>query len=319
MRPQSRPRAAFGAFAVICLCAASSRAQATAPAEDYQPVSFYIATSYLFPSGVSGTDASITRATVLGDAALRLPPVSDNLSFGLFVAGGSISYDFDGDARLGNPANVDPWQRVNLASMGATAFYEDGKWSGFGALNLSWAAEDGAAFADGFTGGGFGGVSYAFSPDLTLGVGLIVQSRLDDDLVIVPIPTLRWTPDFDAQRRWTIEIGSQNAGPVLGAGGTVSFRTSDQLTLSAGITGFGIGGEFRLRDDGPIRGGVGRDFSTPAVLSATWTPRPGIRVNGFAGANVFGNLQVLDSNGDKIGDRDLETGFIAGVSATLAF
>jgi len=309
-------------FCLVALVAGPSLAQtqpADRPPQLPPPVEFRLGASHTFDGDLSGTNASVNRTALLGDLNYRLPTSVPKTIFTLSLSGGELWYDFSGATTLA-PGNAKPWRDISLASVGASALYFfNDKWTGFGAVNVSYAGESGADFGESLTGGVVLGASYKVSGDLSLGGVLLVRTRLEDNLLVVPFPTVKWKIPFDDARRYTLSLGGSEYGSSLGAGASLSYAASDDLTVALALTGFGVGGDFRLDKNGPIPGGVGRHFFLPLILSAKWTPRPNLTLGAFAGVTLFGNVEALNSNGDTIIDRNVDPALIFGASVSFAF
>ena len=283
------------------------------------PIDFRLGVSHTFDGDLSKTDASVNRTALLGDLSYRLPSFNDKMIVTLSLSAGELWYDFSGATTLA-PGTAKPWRDVTLASVGAsTLYFFKHKWTGFGAVNVSYAAENGADFGDSLTGGVAVGASYKVSDDLSVGGLLLVKTRLEDDVVVIPFPTFTWKLPFDDARRYTLNLGGSETGSILGAGASLSYAASDTLAVALAITGFGIGGDFRLDNDGPIPGGVGRDFSLPLIASVKWTPRPNLTLGAFGGVTLFGNVEALNSNGDHIIDRNVDPAVIVGANLSFSF
>lgn len=283
------------------------------------PIEFRLGASHTFDGDLSDTDASVNRTALLGDLSYRLPSFNDKMVVTLSLSAGQLWYDFSGATSLA-PGTAKPWSDITLASVSvSTLYFFNEKWTGFGAVSVNYAGESGADFGESLTGGVLVGASYKFSDDLSIGALLLVKTQLEDDVLVFPIPTFKWKLPFDDDRRFTLSLGGSEAGSILGAGASLSYAASDTLTVALALTGFGVGGDFRLDEDGPIPGGVGRDFSVPLVASVKWNPRPNLTLGAFAGMTLFGNVEALNSNGDDIIDRDVDPAVIIGANLSFSF
>ncbi len=309
---------------ILLLCRAPlSRAEdspADPPAEGPpSPFGLQVGVSYLAPATLHGSSGDVSRTTALGQFELGLPPVGEKLFPRLFVNGGTLQYDFSGRSEL-SPTGRSPWESIGLVGAGIAGFYAiEPKWGLIGAVNLDAAGESGADFSQALTGGGFVGVSHEYSKDLSLGFALLAQTRLEDNPIVIPIPSFEWKLPFDDQRRWTLFFGGQNAGPILGAGTGLSFQATRTLATSVRLSGFGIGGEFRLADDGPVPDGVGRDSALPLVVDVAWKPSSAVQLGAFAGVNLFGQLELLDSDGHRLARQRVEPSAMMGLRLSISF
>jgi hypothetical protein len=281
-------------------------------------VRFDADSSYLFEADLEGSSGSFDRARAGGRVTL-LTPLSESLLVSVSLGGGGSIYNFRGPTGL-IPGSDDPWETIETYSAGANILYKiNEQWTLFGGLNGASSGEDGAAFDKTLTIGGSLGASYAVSEELSIGLGVTAQTRLEDDPFILPLPLFDWTLPYDPQHRWRIAAGGARIGPARAAGIAAYFSPTKELTLSAGIGAFGLGGDFRLSQTGPVPGGVGRDSSFPVLAGIDWHPRPWISLAGFGGVGLFGELEVVDSNGDTLGSRDVAPAPVIGASLTLSF
>jgi hypothetical protein len=246
-------------------------------------------------------------------------PLSKQAGLSLSAGAGIRHYDFSGPSGL-IPGDESPWETIHVASLGAGFSYAlDEQWRLFSGLNLSSAGERATGFDETLTTGATIGAACALSDTLTIGAGVTVQTRLDDSLFVLPFPTLEWTLPGDPQQRWKLVVGGSRTGSARTAGAAITFDATEQLTLSGGLAGFGLGGDFRLDDDGPAPGGVGRDRSFPLVLGLDWHPNRRVRLNAFAGAALFGELEILDSNGARLARRRVDPAPVAGFGLSVSF
>lgn len=275
--------------------------------------------AHQFRAGIDDTDAGNVSTTLLGTRLSLRTPLTERTGLSLTAGAGLLHYEFGGPSGI-VPGDQAPWETIVVTSIGAGFSHVlDEQWRLFAGLNLSSAGEDSVAFDETLTVGGTLGTSYVVSDSLTLGAGLTVQTRLDDSIFILPFPTVEWVLPGDPQRRWRFVLGGSRIGPSRAAGAVLTYEASEEVTLIGGLAGFGLGGDFRLDDSGPAPGGVGRDRSFPFVLGAEWRPSRRVRVNAFAGAALFGELEVLDSNGIRLAKRRVDPSVTLGLGISISF
>jgi hypothetical protein len=226
-------------------------------------------------------------------------------SVGLSVGGGTTEYDFDGfDLGFsGTPwSNIDDW-RVSLPARLA--------WGETSTLffipSLRHTAEDGASSSDSRSWGLLAGAAWRRSEDLTIGPGLGVFSRLEDDVRVFPILLIDW----NINTRWNLSTGqglaaSQGPGLTLGYQLTPSWR----LGLAARFEET----QFRLDESGSTPGGVGEDSSLPLIFTAGWSPSPQVRLAAFAGLKLGGELTLYDRDGERLERRGYDAAAIYGIT-----
>lgn len=269
------------------------------------------------PSADIDGGGDVSRWIAGTDADLSIP-LNQALSLNFGAGVSRTFYDFGGENEL--PGNGDPWGDVTYINLSAGLSVKlDQQWRAFGSFTALSAGEDGADFGDTWTFGGVGGATYSFSKDLTLGLALVVQERLEDDLFILPFPIIDWVLPFDEQGRWRLSVGSRSRVGVAAGGAGVSFTPSDQWTFSAGIGGIGLGGEFRLDEDGPVPGGVARDNFVSALFGIDYRPVEWASLAGFVGVAFAGELEVLDAGGTRVVKRDVDPSPVFGLSINFEF
>lgn len=178
--------------------------------------------------------------------------------------------------------------------------------------SLREAAEDGADLADGRTFGVFGAVVWQLSDSLSVGPGLGVLSRIEQDRLIIPFLAIDW----DITQRWNLSTG-QGIGARRGPGLALTYAVTD--TLRVGVAGRSESAEFRLNDTGAGPDGVGEHEGDRAVATVTWLPNRGTSVSAFAGMEYGGELTVRDAQGDLVSRVDQDAVPVVGGQVTLRF
>ncbi|MGA0266852.1 MAG: hypothetical protein ACO3KY_13260 [Lysobacterales bacterium] len=225
-------------------------------------------------------------------------------SIGVSLGIGSTEYDFvsaPGSAAVGPWSDMDEW-RVSLPSrwaLGDTSTL-------FIIPSLRDYSEKGAA-GDGDTWSLLAGVAWRRSESLTIGPGLGVFSRLEDDARVFPILLIDWK----LSERWELSTG-QGLAASQGPGLTLGYQLSPQWRL--GLTGRFEEIQFRLDETGVAPGGVGEDSSLPLIFTAAWSPSPQVRLAAFAGMKLAGELAVYDRSGDRLQRDDYDAAGIYGVT-----
>lgn len=235
---------------------------------------------------------------------------SPRTALGVAVGGGQSSYGFENVTGL---ADGDPWDdledyRISVISRFAIN-------DRVSALVIpSWRVdrEKGASTGDSQTWGLLAGLSWRLSDTLTIGPGIGVFERIEESTAVFPIVVIDW----DITDRWNLSTGSGLAAS-RGPGLTLSYQATDTWRL--GIEGRYEQIDFRLNDEGPAPGGVGRDEVTPLVLSAEWSPNRRTQIGLFAGAEFGGQLELADADGNTIATSDYDVPFIFGGNISLRF
>ncbi len=213
-------------------------------------------------------------------------------------------YDFS-DATDLDPSG-DPFGDVTDAELFlrySAPFNDTTSW--FGLASIGIAAEDGADISDSFLYTGSLGFITRASDSFSWGLGVLVRTQLEDDVLVIPIPQIRWAID----EKWTLE--SQRAGLRLG------YAHSD--ALSYGVQAEYVSRSYRLDDNGPIPDGMATDRRVPASFYVEYEPAPAFSINASVGASVYTNIELLDSSGDDITDDDLDTALFFALNARFRF
>jgi len=167
------------------------------------------------------------------------------------------------------------------------------------------AYESGAEFDDSISGGVFGGYRHKVNDKLDLGIGLVVRTRLEDSVLILPLPQIR----YDMGNGWILE--SQRVGL------RVMYAMSD--SLSYGISGEYESVSFRLDDSNAIAAGAATETRIPVAFEVLYKPNSKFRVHGRVGAALGSELEFFDTDGNTVSQRDLETSIFFGLSGSFVF
>jgi hypothetical protein len=254
----------------------------------------------------NGGDFSINRLFIQGGLSYSMGP-RRRISFA--VGGGRDEYNFSDDVGLAGQ----PWDRIDQLRFSAPVTWAfDERWTLFAIPSLRFYGESGASLSDSATGGALAGFSYRVSDRLTIGPGIGVLSRLEDNVSVFPILIVDW----NITDRLSLETG-RGLGATQGPGLNLNYRFSDAWS-------FGLGGRyeslrFRLDDKGLAPDGVGEDRSIPLYLSATFSRGRDLRISAMAGAEFNGELRVDDANGRGVARDDYETAPFLGATVNIRF
>ena len=254
-----------------------------------------------------GGEVGVTRVGGRFTASMAMPPKSRlSLSFGSEHSW----YEFDGPVTLA-PGTNEPFDHVSLYDVGLNFTTQiDDQWSLILGGAIQSGMEDGADFGDSLTYAGLIGTQYKASDSLTLGVGIAVSSRLEDNVRVIPVPLIEWKID----ERW--RLGTWDMG-YEGMGYALTYAASDELTL--GLAAGYQSRSFRLNEDGPVPDGVARDRSIPVGVVLAWKPSKQFDLRGFAGANFGAEYEVLDAGGSQVGEDQSDPALSFGISASFRF
>jgi len=231
-------------------------------------------------------------------------------SLGLTIGGGGSSYTFDEDTGFGGG---DPWNKVEDFRISAPVRFKVSETAmAFVIPTVRFNKEKGADSGDSSTYGLFAAVAWRIDADLTIGPGIGVFSRLEDSARIFPVLAIDW----NITDHWNLSTGS-GLGSSVGPGLSLSYKFNEHWKLA--LAGRYESDEFRLDDEGPAPGGVGRDQSFPLVVSGILEPNDKTRFSLFVGAELGGELKLKDSFGETIDKTKYDPALIIGASFAVEF
>ncbi len=226
------------------------------------------------------------------------------------LSAGLLDYDITPSptAVAGDAASIGA-ELDNIHTLGLVGIYSDGfndstNWFVGGGVGFS--GEEDANFGEGFDWLFTAGVEYKQSETFTWGVGVLVKSRLEDDVLVIPVPQITWK----INDRWT--LASERAGLRLG------YKSSDTLT-------YGLKGEYRtdsFRLDNTHAAapeGMGTHRRIPVAIFAEYKANERILIDASVGAALGGELEFLDTNGNDITKQDLDPGIFGSLNVSFRF
>ena len=246
-----------------------------------------------------GGSFSVNRAFLGAGAGYQ---ISQDVGLDFSISSEVDSYSFRGGGTFAQEAGGVPWTTTIDLTLGSAVRWKiNERWQLRGATFFGWAAEHDADFGNAFYGGGIIAGSYTFSRDLTLGGGLLVASRLEDNVLLIPALLVDWR--INERLRVT-----NVRGPVTypaSAGVEILYNLEEHLDLSIGFRY--TYRRFRLNDEGPsrIRNGVGTERSFPFWLRLQWQPLKRFRIHLLGGISFGERLELQESNGDLIAKQDV--------------
>lgn len=248
-------------------------------------------------------DLSIVRLRA-GVAARHKLSESVALRFGLSAE--HSNYDFNDATGLVDGTD-DPFDDVLIARLAAGFDYNfDENNTLFVTGFISSSGEGGADFSETITGGGVVGYSHRFGEKLSLGVGVVVSSRLEDSVQVIPVPIIRW----QFAEKWLLQTGDDAMIQLL-------YTPSEMWRV--GIEGGWEQREFRLEDDGPLPSGVVTDSRIPVGLIGRYSPNKNFSIVGRVGLHVGSSLEFDNERGREVSDEDLESSVYGGLELVLRF
>ena len=231
-------------------------------------------------------------------------------SLGASIGGGKSSYEFN---ELTGFGGGEPWGTIEESRISFTGRFGFGdKGSVFIIPTMRMNGEKGASNSDSRTYGLFGAVAWRLNADLTIGPGIGVFSRLEDGTKFFPVLAIDW----NISERLNLSTG-RGLASSQGPGLTLSYKLNEDWSL--GLAGRYEDLEFRLNDEGPAAGGLGRDQSFPLVLNATLTPNSKINLSVFAGIEFGGKLKLKNAQDIIVEERKYDPAPIFGGTFEFRF
>lgn len=231
-------------------------------------------------------------------------------SVGISVGGGKSIYDFNESSDFGGGT---PWGNIDDFRVTLTARFGFGETGTIMIVpSLRYDGESDAKSGDSQTFGVFGAVAWRINESLTIGPGIGVFSRLENGTKVFPLLAIDWT----FNEKWNLSTG-RGLASSQGPGLSLTYRLNDDWSL--GLTGRYENREFRLGDDGPAPGGIGRDQSIPMVAGAILQPNPKMSFSVFAGLSFAGKLRLKDSSDMVVDESDYDLAALFGATFEFRF
>jgi len=155
------------------------------------------------------------------------------------------------------------------------------------------------------------GATKVFSPKLILGLGAGVFRQIDETKVF-PFVIVNWQIDD----KWRL-TNPLRAGPAGGAGLELAYALDANWELAGGGTYREY--RFRLKDDGPVPGGIGENRGIPLFARLSRKLGQKGRVDLYAGAVVGGRLEVTSADGNTTISSDYRAAPLFGLTAAMDF
>jgi hypothetical protein len=231
-------------------------------------------------------------------------------SLGFSVGGGHSNYDFGDLAALGG---AEPWNKIKDARVSATWRFGFGETGSLIIIpSVRFNGESGASSSDSSTYGLYAAAAWRINENLTIGPGIGVFSRLEDSSRIFPILAIDW----NITDHWNLSTG-RGLAASQGPGLMLSYELNEDWSL--GLAGRYEDIEFRLDNEGPAAGGVGRDQSMPIVFMATLEPSKKFSLSVFTGIELNGTLKLKDALGDVVEESSYDPAALFGATFEIRF
>ena len=213
-------------------------------------------------------------------------------------------YDFDG----GGFSTGTPWETILQMRLGTKLRYGlNEQWGIFGGGVFIFSPETEADWGQSFTGGGMVGADYRPSKNFFVSLGVAVISQIENDPRVTPIVGLNWLP----YEQWTVRVGAVPASGGAAATAEVAYRIVRPVELGLGAVYNQR--RFRLDGSGVARDGVGEDTSLPVRVRVGWNINQNISLQFLGGVALGGQLELDNSNGNRLRRQDYDPAPYLGV------
>jgi hypothetical protein len=253
-------------------------------------LSFFGAVSpvYRFPANVDG-GGTLSVTSVYFNAGL-IKQLNQKWGLGL-----SFTYEFDDynfSGLTGFPVSR-PWEEVQRLGFSIPIFYSFAdKWKLVIVPTVQFSGEFGARVDQAMVYGGAVGVSYAFGPKVTLGLGVAGYANLEEARVF-PFPIVKLK--LSDRIRLTNPFRTSPVGP---AGLELSYVLTKKWEV--GLGGAYRSYRFRLDYTGPIPNGIGEYNTVPVFVRLSYKPFPVVGIDVYAGVSFLNKLYVEDRDGNEL-------------------
>ena len=249
-----------------------------------------------------GLGASLSQA--LGDGRHRAT---------LSVEGVWSNYDLDLPAVLSpTPGLFDDVLDASL-SLGLGGQLNDDGWVYALSGGVGFAGEPDADFGDSLTWHATGMVAKQVNAKLTLGLGVGVASRIEDEAIVFPVPIVRWA----FAEGWRVETGADDALVGGGPAASLVYTPDDEWRFAARVSY--VSRTYRLSDDAAIAEGVFAQSAVPVTFEAAWKPSKSVELRLLAGVQIAGEVETKTRSGSEISDESVDPQAFVGAELKIRF
>lgn len=233
-----------------------------------------------------------------------------NDSFAVAIQGDyrAVGYDFSNV-----PGGKDPWGTVHVFRLNPmVTFILNDSWSLTAGPSFQISGEAGAKVRDSVMGGGTFGVGYKWSDDLSIALGVVITSQIEDDAWVQPFVLINW--GITDNLSLAMEGTSSRGGEV-----NLMYALGDHWELGIGI---GFRRErFRLDDRGfaGAADGVGEEEATVINVRVSYKMSDHLSLEGYGGTTMDGEFRIETKNGVRIGKSDYDNGGYGGIRLKVGF
>jgi len=269
--------------------------------------SLAVTPAYQFPTHVDGGGKlSVVSYHLRADAKKQINP---ELGLGLGLTYEFDDYHFSGVTAF--PVGV-PWKQVQRLGISVPIFYSFAdKWMLLLVPSAQFSGELGAKFGDALAYGGVVSASYAFRPNLNLGVGVGAYSNLEK-VSVFPYLVVNW--QITDRWRLTNPFRTSPAGP---AGLELSYNLNRNWEI--GVGGAYRSYRFRLDQNGSIPNGIGESRRVPIFARLSYNLSPAFGADLYGGAAIINKLWLDAPNGNELYSTKYAVAPLVGLTLRARF
>ena len=235
--------------------------------------------------------------------------ISNTFKTGISLHYNLHDYSFSESASLWELKKL---ENVHSLGLGIKFMYViDKDWRLFIVPSLEFSGESGAETNDSLIYGGIVATGYRISPDLSIGAGVGIFSRLEE-MSVFPMIFIDW--NINEKLRLSNPFRGGPSGPA-GLELSYTINKSWELGLGGAYRSF----RFRLNDDGSASDGILQDRSVPVWGRVSWNYGSRAKIDFSAGAFFAGKMKVEDQYGNEITEDNYKTAPFIALTFSLKF
>ena len=266
--------------------------------------------SHHFAGEIESSDAEVEITQYkLSLGALHLFDMKNVLDAS--AAGEFIEYRFDNLNTVLPGAPRDFEAEVHAWRSDATFLHSfDAHWSGALFGTVSSAYDEGADVGDSVAGAVGIGVLHRFDQDLTLGLAIRSQFRIEEDPYVWPLPYVEWRISPRAELPTEIKAGY---------GLTFTYALDEPQTWSLDARMRFKQYRFRLDDRSLVPDGIIEDLRFILDAGVRWKPTPDLKLGLYLGVDVWQKFELSDKRGSTIEEARTEPQAVVGLDVSGSF
>lgn len=254
----------------------------------------------------NGGDVSINRYFFQFDWNKR---ISNTVYTGISLHYNLHDYSFGESASL---LELKTLEKVHSLGLGINLMYTiDEEWRLFVVPSLEFSGESGAQVNDSLIYGGIVATAYRVSPDLSIGAGVGIFSRLEE-ISVFPLIVIDW--------KITDKLRLSNpfrGGPSGPAGLELSYAINRSWEVGIGSAYRSF--RFRLNDEEVASQGIFQERAIPVWGRLSWNSGARVKFDFNAGAFFAGKMKIEDQDGNELTEDNYNTAPFAAVTVSINF